>query len=84
MPDGSDQIELVDEVGVVGVCTCTSDATLASSTLANSILANSSSSSSQGKKFLNKASACHLLAFLNSIQTSIRPGRERAGSRRSR
>lgn len=42
------------------------------------------SSSVDGKKFLNKASACHLLAFLNSTQTSIRPGRERAGSRRSR
>lgn len=44
----------------------------------------STSSSMEGKKFLNRASACHLLAFLNSTQTSIRPGRERAGSRRSR
>ena len=44
----------------------------------------SSSSSAQGKKLRNKASACHLLAFLNSTQTSMRPGRDRAGSRRSR
>lgn len=85
IPDESDQIELlVVEVGVVGTCTRASDSTLASSTLASSILANSSSSSSQGKKFLNRASACHLLAFLNSIQTSMRPGRDSAGSRRSR
>jgi hypothetical protein len=42
------------------------------------------SSSAEGKKLRNRASACHLLAFLNSTQTSIRPGRERAGSRRSR
>jgi hypothetical protein len=44
----------------------------------------SSSSSAQGKKLRKRASACHLLAFLNSIQTSIRPGRDRAGSRRSK
>ena len=44
----------------------------------------SSSSSAQGKKLRKRASACHLLAFLNSTQTSIRPGRDRAGSRRSR
>lgn len=42
------------------------------------------SSSADGKKFLKRSSACHFDAFLNSIQTSIRPGRERAGSRRSR
>lgn len=41
-------------------------------------------SSAQGKKFLKSASACHLDACLNSIQTSMRPGRESAGSRRSR
>lgn len=44
----------------------------------------SSSLSVDGKKFRKRASACHLEAFLNSIQTSIRPGRESAGSRRSR
>jgi hypothetical protein len=37
-----------------------------------------------GKKLRNKASACHFEAFLNSTQTSIRPGRESAGSRRSK
>jgi len=42
------------------------------------------SSSIDGKKFLNNASACHFEAFLNSIHTSMRPGLERAGSRRSR
>ena len=42
------------------------------------------SSSVDGKKLRKRASACHLDAFLNSIQTSIRPGRERAGSKRSR
>lgn len=41
-------------------------------------------SSVDGKKFLNNASACHLEAFLNSTHTSIRPGRESAGSKRSR
>ena len=43
-----------------------------------------SSSSELGKKLRNNASACHGLAFLNSTQTSMRPGRESAGSRRSR
>jgi len=47
-------------------------------------MSTSSSSSSHGKKLRKRASACHLLAFLNSTQTSIRPGRDRAGSRRSR
>ena len=54
----------------------------------NTILANSASvgpsSSVEGKKLRNNASACHFDAFLNSTQTSIRPGRDRAGSRRSR
>ena len=54
----------------------------------NSILASSasvsSSSSVDGKKLRNSASACHFDAFLNSTQTSIRPGRDRAGSRRSK
>ena len=40
-------------------------------------------SSIEGKKFLKRASACHFDAFLNSIQTSMRPGRLNAGSRRS-
>lgn len=44
----------------------------------------SSSLSVEGKKLRKRASACHLDAFLNSIQTSMRPGRESAGSRRSR
>ena len=47
-------------------------------------MSTSSSSSSHGKKLRKRASACHLLAFLNSTQTSIRPGRDSAGSRRSR
>ena len=47
-------------------------------------MSTSSSSSSHGKKFRKSASACHLLAFLNSTQTSMRPGRDKAGSRRSR
>ena len=41
-------------------------------------------SSRLGKKFLNNASACQGLACLNSIQTSIRPGLESAGSSRSK
>ena len=40
--------------------------------------------SDDGKKLRKSASACHLEAFLNSTQTSIRPGRHSAGSRRSR
>lgn len=44
----------------------------------------SSSSSVDGKKFRKSSSACHFEAFLNSIQTSMRPGRESAGSSRSR
>jgi hypothetical protein len=44
----------------------------------------SSSSSVLGKKLRKSASACHLLEFLNSIQTSMRPGRESAGSSFSR
>lgn len=43
-----------------------------------------SSSSVDGKKLRNSNSACHFDAFLNSTQTSIRPGRDSAGSRRSR
>ncbi len=43
-----------------------------------------SSSSVEGKKLRNRSSACHLDAFLNSTHTSIRPGRDNAGSRRSR
>ena len=42
------------------------------------------SSSIEGKKLRNNNSACHLDAFLNSTQTSMRPGRESAGSSRSR
>ena len=41
-------------------------------------------SSEEGKKLRKSASHCHLLAFLNSTHTSMRPGRESAGSRRSR
>jgi trehalose-6-phosphatase len=41
-------------------------------------------SSDEGKKLRKRASHCHLLAFLNSTHTSMRPGRESAGSRRSR
>ena len=44
----------------------------------------SPSSSIEGKKFRKRASACHLDAFLNSTHTSIRPGRESAGSSLSR
>lgn len=36
-----------------------------------------------GKKFLKIPSACHLLACLKSTQTSMRPGRDNAGSSRS-
>ena len=49
-----------------------------------SLSSPSSSSSAHGKKFLNRASACHLDAFLNSTHTSMRPGRDSAGSNRSR
>jgi len=42
------------------------------------------SSSIEGKKFRKSASACHLDAFLNSTQTSMRPGRDSAGSSLSR
>ena len=43
-----------------------------------------SSSSVDGKKLRKRSSACHFDAFLNSTQTSIRPGRDNAGSKRSR
>jgi len=39
----------------------------------------SSSLSAEGKKFRKSASACHLDAFLNSIQTSMWPGQESVG-----
>jgi len=38
------------------------------------------SASADGKKLRNKFSAWYFDAFLNSIQTSMRPGRQRAGS----
>jgi hypothetical protein len=44
----------------------------------------SSSSSVEGKKLRKRASACHFEAFLNSTQTSILPGLESAGSKRSK
>lgn len=44
----------------------------------------SHSPSEAGKKFWKRPFACHFEAFLNSIQTSIRPGRHRAGSSFSR
>ncbi len=59
----------------------------ASSEMPSSIVGSmsfSSQSSMDGKKLRKSASACHLEECLNSIQTSIRPGRDRAGSRRSR
>ena len=37
----------------------------------------------QGKKHLKMPSACHLVAFVKLTHTSMRPGRLRAGSRRS-
>ena len=55
-----------------------------SSTLSRSPSIGALSSSVDGKKLRKSNSACHLDAFLNSIQTSIRPGRDSAGSRRSR
>lgn len=42
------------------------------------------SASDDGKKLRNRCSACQREAFLNSTQTSILPGRQSAGSRRSR
>ena len=44
----------------------------------------SQSPSAAGKKLRNRPLACHFDAFLNSIQTSMRPGRQRAGSSFSR
>ena len=38
------------------------------------------SASADGKKLRNRFSAWYFDAFLNSIQTSMRPGRQRAGS----
>jgi len=47
-------------------------------------LSDEVSASEEGKKLRKSPSACHLDAFLNSIQTSMRPGRHSAGSRRSK
>ena len=55
-----------------------------SSMLSRSPSMGTLSSSVEGKKLRNSCSACHFDAFLNSIHTSIRPGRDSAGSRRSR
>ncbi len=55
-----------------------------SSMLSRSPSMGASSSSVEGKKLRKSCSACHFDAFLNSIQTSMRPGRDSAGSRRSR
>jgi hypothetical protein len=55
-----------------------------SSSSVGGVIVGGGISSAEGKKFLNKCSACHFDAFLNSIHTSIRPGRDRAGSRRSK
>lgn len=60
------------------------DGGMGSSTPSSSPSMITSSSSVEGKKLRKSCSACHFEAFLNSIHTSIRPGRERAGSRRSR
>lgn len=54
------------------------------STMLASSASVGSSSSVDGKKLRNSDSACHFDAFLNSTQTSMRPGRDSAGSRRSR
>ena len=43
-----------------------------------------SSSSVDGKKLRKRDSACHFDACLNSTQTSMRPGRDKAGSSRSK
>lgn len=37
----------------------------------------------EGKKHLKIPSACHFVAWVKFTQTSMRPGRLRAGSRRS-
>lgn len=58
--------------------------TMGSSMLSRSPSMGTSSSSVEGKKLRKSCSACHLDAFLNSTQTSMRPGRDSAGSRRSR
>ena len=58
--------------------------TVLSSTLSRSPSIGALSSSVDGKKLRNSSSACHLDALRNSTQTSIRPGRDNAGSRRSR
>jgi hypothetical protein len=58
------------------------DISTLSSSPASSVI-SPSSSSVEGKKLRNSASACHFDAFLNSTHTSIRPGLESAGSSRS-
>ena len=52
--------------------------------ISSTIESVSLSPSAAGKKFWKRPFACHFDAFLNSIQTSMRPGRESAGSSRSR
>jgi len=64
-------------IGVGGM-----DSSTLSSSPGSSVI-SPSSSSVEGKKLRNSASACHFDAFLNSTHTSIRPGRESAGSSRS-
>ena len=58
--------------------------TMGRSMLSRSPSIGTLSSSVEGKKLRKSCSACHFDAFLNSIQTSMRPGRDNAGSRRSR
>lgn len=60
------------------------DGGVGSSTPSRSPSITTLSSSVDGKKLRKSSSACHLEAFLNSTQTSMRPGRDSAGSRRSR
>ncbi len=74
--DGRDSAGTDSTMGEGGV--------VGSSTLSRSPSIGASSSSVDGKKLRKRSSACHFDAFRNSTQTSIRPGRESAGSRRSR
>lgn len=84
--DDDTEVLLGDELNVSqvnpGISMSASSAREASEPCNEEDVANKSSE--DGKKLRNNASHCHLLAFLNSTHTSIRPGRESAGSRRSR
>lgn len=79
--DNGDMFHSVEIVGDCGAGVVDRSIPASSFSISRSSL---NSSSVKGKKLRERALAFHLLAFLNSTQTSIRPGRLSARPRRSR